>query len=87
MEITPDTLFGEFDKMFHALFLYRLHKDGLDPTKPSDPENPKSANMIQEMLRAHLCRGAAYLFPRITDLSSFHPLIRIEQKLDLDKRK
>jgi len=87
MEIRPDTLFGEFDKMFHTLFLYRLYKDGLDPTKLSDPENPKSPTLLQEMLRAHLCRGASALFPRIDNLSSFHHLIRIEQKLDSDKRK
>ena len=87
MEIRPDTLFGEFDKLFHTLFLYRLHKDGLDPMKLSDPENPKSPTVIQEMMRAHLSRGAASLFPRIANLSSFHPLIRIEQKLDSEKRK
>ncbi len=86
MEIRPDTLFGEFDKMFHTLFLYRLHKDGLEPTKLSDPENSNSPTLIQEMLRAHLSRGASSLFPRISDISSFHHLIRIEQKLDFDKR-
>jgi DNA sulfur modification protein DndE len=87
MEIRPDTLFGEFDKIFHTLFLYRLHKDGLNPTAPAYPENPKSPTIVQEMMRAHLCRGASSLFPRISNLSSFHHVIRIEQKIDSDKRK
>ena len=87
MEIRSDTLFGEFEKLFYMLVLYRLYKSGLDPTQLVDPENPKSPTLLQEMLRAHLCRGAATLFPRITNLSSFHPLIRIEQKIDFDKRK
>lgn len=86
MEIRPDVLFGEFDKIFQTLFLYRLHKDGLEPTMLSNPKDPKSPTVIQEMLRSHLSRGAASIFPRISDLSSFHNLIRIEQKIDFDKR-
>ena len=87
MEIRPDTLFGEFDKIFTTLLLHRVHKDGLEPLAPAYPENPDGPTIIQEMLRAHLSRGAVELAPRIKNLSSFHHLIRIEQKIDYDQRK
>jgi len=32
------------------------------------------------MTRAHLCRGAAALFPRISDLSDFNEIIQMVQK-------
>lgn len=66
MEILPSVLFGEHEPMFHALFLKRLEKDKLDPQK-----------YLQEMVRAHLNRGAVALFPRISDLTDFYELIKV----------
>lgn len=61
MELLPSVLFGEHEKMFHAVFLTRLQKDKLDPQL-----------YLQDMMRAHLNRGAGLLFPRISDLSDFN---------------
>jgi len=61
MDLLPSVLFGEHEKMFHAVFLTRLQKDKLDPEL-----------YLHEMMRAHLNRGAGLLFPRISDLSDFN---------------
>lgn len=61
MELLPSVLFGEHEKMFHVVFLTRLQKDKLDPQL-----------YLQDMMRAHLNRGAGLLFPRISDLSDFN---------------
>jgi DNA sulfur modification protein DndE len=69
MEITPGVLFGEHQNVYMALMIDRLHKDGLDPEL-----------YLHTMTRAHICRGAAALFPRISDLSDFNDIIQMEQK-------
>ncbi len=61
MELLPSVLFGEHEQMFHVVFLTRLQKDKLDPQL-----------YLQDMMRAHLNRGAGLLFPRISDLSDFN---------------
>jgi len=61
MELLPSVLFGEHEKMFHAVFLVRLQKEKLDPQL-----------YLQDMMRAHLNRGSGLLFPRISDLSDFN---------------
>ena len=70
MEILPSVLFGEHEKMFVALMKKRLEKDGLDPEL-----------YLNKMIRAHVNRGVAALFPRINDLSDFYEIIKAEQKL------
>jgi len=69
MEILPSILFGEHENIYNALMIDRLHTDGLDPKK-----------YFHIMTRAHVCRGANALFPRINDLSDFGELIQLEQK-------
>jgi len=69
MEILPNVLFGEHENIYMALMLDRLNKDGLDPKL-----------YLHSMTRAHLCRGAAALFPRISDLSDFNEIIQMVQK-------
>ena len=69
MEILPNVLFGEHEKMFMALMIQRLHHDGLDPEI-----------YLQRMMRAHVNRGVAALFPRINDLSDFYEIIKAEKK-------
>ena len=49
-EITLDTLFGENRSIYTALVISRLRKDGLDPK-----------HYLNEMIRAHLNRGAISL--------------------------
>ncbi len=70
MEILPSVLFGEHEKMFVALMKKRLEKEGLDPEL-----------YLNKMIRAHVNRGVAALFPRINDLSDFYEIIKAEQKL------
>ncbi len=70
MEILPSVLFGEHEKMFVALMKKRLEKDGLDPEL-----------YLNKMIRAHVNRGVAALFPRINDLPDFYEIIKAEQKL------
>jgi len=70
MEILPNVLFGEHEKMFMALMIQRLHHDDLDPEI-----------YLQRMMRAHVNRGVAALFPRINDLSDFYEIIKAEKKL------
>ena len=69
MEILPSVLFGEYENIYMALMLERLHKDRLDPKL-----------YLHKMTRAHLNRGASALFPRIHDLSDFNDIIQVEQK-------
>lgn len=69
MEILPSVLFGEYENIYMALMLDRLHKDRLDPKL-----------YLHKMTRAHLNRGATALFPRIHDLSDFNDIIQVEQK-------
>jgi len=66
--IEPDILFGEHENIYNALMLDRLKTDGLDPKK-----------YFHIMTRAHLCRGANALSPRIRDLSDFDDMIQMEQ--------
>ena len=69
MEISPNILFGEHENIYKALMIDRLHKDELDIEL-----------YFQKMTRAHICRGAAALFPRINDLSDFGDIIKQEKK-------
>ena len=69
MEILPSVLFGEYENIYMALMLERLHKDRLDPKL-----------YLHKMTRAHLNRGASALFQRIHDLSDFYDIIQVEQK-------
>ena len=45
-EFLPNVLFGEYEKMFYALIVNRLHRDKLDPEL-----------YLNRMMRAHLNRG------------------------------
>ena len=67
MEILPGVLFGEHENIYNALMIDRLKKDGLDPEK-----------YFHIMTRAHICRGANALSPRVRDLSDFSDLIQME---------
>ena len=67
MEILPGVLFGEHENIYNALMIDRLKKDGLDPEK-----------YFHIMARAHICRGANALSPRVRDLSDFSDLIQME---------
>ena len=68
MELLPSVLFGEYENVYMALMIDRLHKDNLDPKE-----------YLHRMTRAHFNRGAAALFPRIQDLSDFYDIIQQEQ--------
>lgn len=59
-EISPLTLFGNYEDIYMALFVMRLHQDGLDP-----------GIYLNRMVRAHLNRGATMLFARIRRLDDF----------------
>ena len=67
-EISPQVLFGDYEDMFLALFLFRLKKDGLDPEL-----------YLNRMLRAHFNRGTISLYSRIKDISDFYPMIKNER--------
>ena len=69
MEILPATLFGEHENLFKALLIQRLEGEGLDPE--SD---------LQEMLRAHVNRGAPSLYSRINNITNFYEVIEHESK-------
>ena len=70
MELHPGILFGEHEKMFMALFLQRLEKDGLAPEL-----------YLQEIMRAHLNRGANKLSGYMKgNLSNLYRMIEIERK-------
>ena len=68
-EFLPLVLFGEHEKLFLALMIDRLHRDGLDPEKHLDI-----------MLRAHLNRGVYSLVARIHSLSAINEMIKAEMK-------
>lgn len=69
-EIAPNVLFGEYEEIYMALMLNRLKQDKLDPEK-----------YLNEMMRAHLNRGAIALSPRIKDLSDFYELVKEERNV------
>jgi len=68
-EFLPNVLFGEYEKMFYALIVNRLHRDKLDPEL-----------YLNRMMRAHLNRGVYSLMSRIHHLSDIHEMIRAERK-------
>ena len=68
-EFLPNVLFGEYEKMFYALIVNRLHRDKLDPEL-----------YLNRMMRAHLNRGVYSLMSRIHHLSAIHEMIRAERK-------
>ena len=68
-EFLPLVLFGEHEKLFLALMIDRLHRDGLDPEK-----------YMNKMLRAHLNRGVYSLVARIHSLSAINEMIKAEMK-------
>ena len=59
-EFLPLVLFGEHEKLFLALMIDRLHRDGLDPEKH-----------LNIMLRAHLNATSESEFIRINYIFSF----------------
>jgi len=67
-EIAPRVLFGEHEQIYQALMINRLEKDGYAITE----------DLLNEMTRVHLNRGAIALEPRIKDLSSFAELVKEE---------
>ena len=68
-EFLPLVLFGEHEKLFLALMIDRLHRDGLDPEK-----------YLNRMLRAHLNRGVYSLVSRVYGLSGINEMIKAEMK-------
>ena len=68
-EFLPLILFGEHEKLFLALMIDRLHRDGLDPEK-----------YLNIMLRAHLNRGVYSLVSRVYGLSGINEMIKVEMK-------
>ena len=68
-EFLPNVLFGDYEKMFYALKVNRLHRDKLDPEL-----------YLNRMMRAHLNRGVYSLLSRIHHLSDIHEMIRAERK-------
>ena len=68
-EFLPLVLFGEHEKLFLALMIDRLHRDGLDPEK-----------YLNIMLRAHLNRGVYSLVSRVYGLSGINEMIKAEIK-------
>ncbi len=67
-ELPPHVLFGEHERVYHALFLNRLKRDRLDPEL-----------YLNSMLRAHLNRGFISLKLRIKTLGDFYTLVREER--------
>ena len=68
-EFLPSVLFGDYEKLFYALMVNRLHKDKLDPERD-----------LNKMMRAHLNRGVYSLISRVHHLSDIHEMIRAERK-------
>ena len=68
-EFLPLVLFGEHEKLFLALMIDRLHRDGLGPEK-----------YLNIMLRAHLNRGVYSLVSRVYGLSGINEMIKAEMK-------
>ena len=68
-EFLPLVLFGEHEKLFLALMIDRLHRDGLNPEK-----------YLNIMIRAHLNRGVYSLVSRVYGLSGINEMIKAEMK-------
>ena len=68
-EINRYTLTGEWDAFFMALVRERCIDDGLDPE-----------NDLLPQFRAHLNRGAFFVFSQVKDLSDFQKLMPISQE-------
>jgi DNA sulfur modification protein DndE len=68
-EINRYTLTGEWDAFFIALVRERCINDGLDPEHDLLPQ-----------FRAHLNRGAFFVFAQVKDLSDFQKLMPISQE-------
>ncbi len=64
-ELPPHVLFGAHERVYHALFINRLKRDGLDPELH-----------LNSMLRAHLNRGFISLKLRVRTLGDFYALAR-----------
>lgn len=64
MELLPHILYGKNEKMYAAMFQYRLRQDGLSYSDYAD-----------RMIRAHVNRGAGMLFPRISSVEDFANLL------------
>ena len=69
-EIHPSVMFGEYEDIFMALLVQRLHKDGLDPN-----------TYLNKMVRAHLNRGTIALFARLRDLTDLERIVMQERKV------
>ena len=63
-ELTLEALFGENRPVYTALVLSRLRQDGLDPE-----------HYLNEMIRAHLNRGAISLKQRVSGIADFYRLV------------
>lgn len=57
-ELPPHVLYGTLERAFEAVMVDRLREDGLDPDAYMD-----------RMVRAHLNRGTAALFSRVSGLA------------------
>jgi len=68
-EINRYTLTGEWDAFFIALVRERCINDGLDPEDDLLPQ-----------FRAHLNRGAFFVFAQVKDLGDFQKLMPISQE-------
>ncbi len=64
MELLPHILYGKNERMYAAMFQYRLRQDRLDYEMYAD-----------RMIRAHVNRGAGILFPRINGIEDFGKLL------------
>ena len=67
-EFGPRVLFGEHEQIYQALMITRLKKDGYEVTE----------DLLNEMTRVHLNRGAVALEPRIKNLADFYELVKEE---------
>ena len=63
-ELAPDVLFGQHERLYMALMICRLKNDGLDPEI-----------YLDEMVRAHLNRGAIGLRQRVSSIRDFCDLV------------
>ena len=82
-EFLPSTLFGEHEKLFLALMIDRLRREGIDPEEvPKGKKEPKGEERtwLNIMLRAHLNRGVYSLVSRIYSLSAINEMIKAEMK-------
>ena len=64
MELLPHILYGKNERMYAAMFQYRLRQDGLSYSDYAD-----------RMIRAHVNRGAGMLFPRVSGMEDFANLL------------